>query len=76
MKYILILLLNNGGVKEKNTINLFLRRQDSTGKYYLMNSDENGEFINPLRNYRRYGWSEIDFSGAKYLDEIIDNTCY
>ena len=61
-------------------INFFLQRQDPVGDYYMSKPendyDEKTNTYNTMRNYRRMGWSNIDFSGAKYIENEIDNSCY
>lgn len=61
-------------------INLFLKRQDPVGNYFMFSPEDDKEnepeVANPLKNYRRYGWSEIDLSAAEFIENEIDNSCY
>lgn len=61
-------------------INFFLQRQDPVGDYYMSKPendyDKRPSAYNTMRNYRKMGWSNIDFSGAKYIEKEFDNSCY
>lgn len=59
-------------------INFFLKRQDPTGEYYMFNPEDalDKSVSSPLKKYRRYGWSNIDFSALEVIENEIDNICF
>lgn len=60
-------------------INFFLKRQDPTGEYGLLSPEDNADnrpgYVSPLKNYRRYGWFNVDLSGLKYFENNINDIC-
>lgn len=60
---------------EQNVI-LYLKRQDPTGEYGLLNYDEGAPYKCSLNGYRIKGWKPIDLSGKLYNKGNLGEICY
>lgn len=60
---------------EKNIL-FFLKRQDPTGEFGLLNFDSEAKYKSILGGYRITGWDPIDLTVDKYNDGVLGDICY